>query len=73
MRITSMKGTILFNLMCPLKYYDSTSDVTMRFSEPSHYSYVCMMHLTSGYEISNEFAFNKLSFDVPIMWLWRRL
>jgi len=32
-----------------------------------------MMHLTSGYELSNELAFNQLSFDVPIMWLWRYL
>ena len=63
--------------ICCVHYMVMTSRVTPQ----SHFlniwrkfrKIVCLtsfvMHLTSGYEISNELAFNKLLFDVPFMWL----
>ena len=70
---------ISFRFTYALFVYDVTFYVTKSFSKSitrfsqifclSHlYEYI--MHLTFGYDISNELAFNKLLFDVPFMWLW---
>ena len=39
----------------------------------SNFFYDCMFHLTFSYDTSNEWALKKLSFDVPVTYLWRHM
>ena len=54
----------IYNLFSAnLRIYDTI------FLRPSVFLpfYECMVHFTFGYDKSNELAFNKLLFDVPVM------